>query len=81
MRLIMITVDKRHHIRFEDIEVIVRNNKRTPTELCQGQQYIMDIMDKWHGFSMSKITKPVSLVYSNFIMDKLKFELERLRCN
>lgn len=74
----MITVDKCHHIRFEDIEVIVRNNKRTPTELCQGQQYIMD---KWHGFSISKITKQVSLVYSNFIMDKLKFELERLRCN
>lgn len=40
MRLIMIPVDKCHHIRFEDIEVIVRTNKRTPTELCQGQQYI-----------------------------------------
>lgn len=36
----MIPVDKCHHIIFEDIEVIVRTNKRTPTELCQGQQYI-----------------------------------------
>lgn len=49
MRLIMITVDKCHHIRFEDIEVIVRNNKRTPTELCQGQQYIRinDMAFRW----------------------------------
>lgn len=40
MRRIMITVDKYHHIRLEDIEVIVRTNKRTPTEICQEQQYI-----------------------------------------